>query len=87
MMELKPCPFCGGEAKLQIVPPHKHTFLEKIGIDFPDCNGSTFVGCAFCTCIISADTTNEAIKAWNTRYEPPYGGSVPAGNERIKKVK
>ena len=73
MSELKRCPFCGGEAVVR-----ENAKISTVWI----------VGCEKC----GADgglrfDKHEAIKAWNTRYEPPYGGSVPAGNERIKKVK
>ena len=87
MDKLKPCPFCGNNAILKIIPPHKHKMLLNLGIDFPDCNGVCFVECSCCTCALSEETKEEAIEAWNTRYEPLYNGSVPAGNARLKKVK
>lgn len=59
MEELKPCPFCGGEAIL----------LE----DWKD--GNFIVGCANNDCIVrlsgipSFDNAEQAVKAWNTRAE------------------
>lgn len=59
MPELKPCPFCGGEAIL----------LE----DWKD--GNFIVGCANNDCIArlsgipSFDNAEQAVKAWNTRAE------------------
>lgn len=87
MEKLKLCPFCGGEAILKIVAPHKHKMLSALGIDFPDCEGSCFVECLRCSCALAEGTKEEAIEAWNTRHEPPTLGGiiVPAGNARFKK--
>lgn len=72
---LKPCPFCGGKAKVGIE--------DTIG-DFYN----PFPYFVFCTTCY-AETNNcksrdEAIASWNHRYEPHCGGLVPAGNERLK---
>ena len=56
------CPFCGGEAFLHTVEPHKH-----IIVDLPDYGGGAFVECTNCSCAISGETAEEAAKAWNTR--------------------
>lgn len=61
--ELKPCPFCGGEAIINEVPPHKHKLFPNI----PECKGETFIECTKCTCAISADTTEDAVNDWNRR--------------------
>lgn len=59
MSELKPCPFCGGEAK---------AMLDK-------CSGVYFIGCSNDKCLgfsaigWSYETKYEAISAWNTRAE------------------
>ena len=64
--ELKPCPFCGGEAKLM---------LDK-------CSGVYFIGCSNDKCLgfgaigWSYETAEEAIKAWNTRAERTCKGCV-----------
>lgn len=60
MIDLKPCPFCGGKASV---------------IDHHNDDGSVSVGCADDTCLGFSGlgwlykTEAEAIKAWNTRYE------------------
>jgi len=55
MTELKPCPFCGGEAIVR---------ETSIGDDY---NGFT-VECKNCAVDIgNIDTEEEAIKRWNTR--------------------
>lgn len=61
--ELKPCPFCGGEAVINTIEPHTHEFATFM----PDYPGSTFVECTGCTCALSGDTEEKAIKAWNRR--------------------
>lgn len=60
--KLKPCPFCGGEAVLRYIKPHTHYI-----VDMPDYGGGAFIECTECTCGISAETEDGAIKAWNTR--------------------
>ena len=59
---LKSCPFCGGEAVLNVVEPHIHIFAEM-----PDYHGGAFIECSKCTCAMSGETAEEVIKAWNTR--------------------
>lgn len=59
---LKNCPFCGGEAILNVIPPHKHKIVV-----FPDYEGGAFIECTKCTCAMSGDTAEEAIEKWNTR--------------------
>lgn len=58
--QLKPCPFCGGEAIMHTVEPHSHYF-----VNMPDYPGSTFIECVNCTCGISASTEQEAKELWN----------------------
>lgn len=69
MSDLKPCPFCGGEAQ---------TTLRNIGDSGEDFWSvecfNTECGCDFCL----YHTEAEAIEAWNTRaertcYITPYG--------------
>lgn len=61
--ELKPCPFCGGNAKL--IETYKYVGLSKpipryfVRCDNDDCN--VYVA----TC--NSDTEEEAIEAWNRR--------------------
>lgn len=61
--ELKPCPFCGSKATIDIIPPHKYYF-----VDMPDYGGGAFIECTGCSCCYSRSTAEEAIKGWNTRY-------------------
>ena len=62
--ELKPCPFCGGEAVIMHVEPRIHIFA----IFMPDCRGSHFIKCTGCTCVLtSGNDREEAIAAWNKR--------------------
>lgn len=53
--ELKPCPFCGGEAKIR---DYSHPDLDpEIDVFCTNCGGQTFV----------YETVGEAIEAWNRR--------------------
>lgn len=56
-MKLKPCPFCGGEA--------------KIAVDFGlFAQESQTCGCLKCGCRLNlSETRKKSIKAWNTRVE------------------
>lgn len=54
MAELKPCPFCGGEAKVSLI-------LGNYGVACTKCQGSVLN--------IPYQTRNQAIKAWNKRAE------------------
>lgn len=71
MSELKPCPFCEGEAIL----------LE----DWKD--GNFIVGCANNDCIArlsgipSFDNAEQAVKAWNTRAERTCHALIPSEME------
>lgn len=59
------CPFCGGEAFIEVIPPHKH----YIATFMADYDGGAFVECVKCSCAISADNEKEAIERWNTRAQ------------------
>jgi Lar family restriction alleviation protein len=79
MGKLKPCPFCGGDENGEV---HRQQVaytggLVKWEIMCEGCGVTTW----------EFDTLEEAIEAWNTRYEPPTPGGavVPAGNERLEK--
>lgn len=77
MSKLKPCPFCGEEARLMIRNPHEENyyFIECQG-DF-NCAGGMMDECAY-------GTREEAIAAWNQRgrikmteqNDEKYEGSV-----------
>jgi Lar family restriction alleviation protein len=69
MSELKPCPFCGGEAKLIRTHPNP-------AIDWGGRYGTTVweVYCSNTDCPCEAgtgwkNTEAEAIEAWNTRHD------------------
>lgn len=56
MSELKPCPFCGGEAEV---------------LGETKWSRGAFVGCLKCRATIDRQATEaEAIEAWNTRTHP-----------------
>lgn len=85
MEKLRECPFCGGEAEIcKEVPPRPNSY------DYEGAYTLFFVGCTKCRASgglwIGENKIPEAIKAWNTRYEPPspHGIIVPAGNKRLK---
>lgn len=66
--ELKPCPFCGGEAYLEEFEPHKHFFVE-----LPEYPGGAMITCKKCEGRLSfsgKDAKEKVIKAWNTRVYP-----------------
>lgn len=67
---LKPCPFCGGKAKVST----KDNKFFPYSVFCTTCYVGTDT-------YIHRD---EAIASWNHRYEPHCGGLVPAGNERLK---
>lgn len=65
MEELKPCPFCGGEAIINTERRHSGT-AEKF----------CFIGCRTSGCIASIHSMNryyltpeEAVEAWNRRID------------------
>lgn len=69
MVDLKPCPFCGGEA--EIVTLDNWYINSPVGVGWP-----VGVGCSQCPVIIAEfgeykrfTTEAEAIAAWNTRAE------------------
>ncbi len=58
---LKPCPFCGGEAKAQEGFPYER---------------SPGVECASCPAEITQASLSDAITAWNTRARPEPSEAV-----------
>lgn len=72
MSELKPCPFCGGEMKTDVVtfdvefyePPYEQWYLEHIDLDT-----AADEHCPIPTTDTFYETEAEAIEAWNTRVE------------------
>jgi hypothetical protein len=62
---LSPCPFCGSNALINYVPPHKHGELARF---MPDCLGEYFIECTGCTCAIAGgNDLEEVIATWNKR--------------------
>ena len=69
MKKLRECPFCGGEVMIWESPVF----------------GLWFIKCRDCLASMMHEDKNKLMKNWNARHEPPYNGSVPAGNERLSK--
>lgn len=68
--ELKPCPFCGGEAKVEYIP---EAYFDKF---VAHCKSSKCI--AFYVGYVDEglfSTEEKAIKAWNTRTN-----TIPVGN-------
>lgn len=63
-IKLKPCPFCGGEPHMEVIPAHKHIFA-----DMPDCDGEVFVFCDSCSAAVSGRNDQDAAEAWNHRAD------------------
>ena len=67
MSELKPCPFCGGEAELRYHPSSMRD---------PECRAWE-AGCSICDARVGSTiyaigkTKQDAIAAWNRRAVPP----------------
>lgn len=61
--ELKPCPFCGGKAVIEVIEPHRHIICKM-----PVYKGGAFIECTECGCAISGETETEATEKWNRRY-------------------
>jgi Lar family restriction alleviation protein len=57
--EIKPCPFCGGEAEFSYTPWDDD---EQVGDD-----GTGWVVCQSCNVQIYGHTREDAIEKWNTR--------------------
>lgn len=71
MTELKPCPFCGGNAEVYEYESEQ-TIYDADTLGFVDTEYCTKhgVGCPECGCIIAEKTSKQkAIDAWNRRYD------------------
>ena len=74
MIELKPCPFCGGEAKLMggklVVYPECDSNGAYVGADFEctpayvECQNCHALSADFCT---DDNDIDNAVEAWNRR--------------------
>lgn len=58
--ELKPCPFCGGKAVIEVIEPHRHIICKM-----PVYKGGAFIECTECGCAISGEMET----VW-MNYEP-----------------
>lgn len=80
--ELKPCPFCGGEAFLHEIPPHTHLIAKFM----PDHMGSWAVECGQpdCGTGLLRDGREDAISAWNRRAPSPLSATTTRNLACIK---
>ena len=69
-MNLKSCPFCGSEARINVIEPHTHhlsTFMPDIILH------EATVECTYCSCMIIVSGESKelaiinAINHWNKR--------------------
>lgn len=67
MSELKPCPFCGGEAEVIVAEPgpNEHLLFPHFGIACKQCR--TMIGTVVHGMTDFYDTVDEAREAWNAR--------------------
>ena len=72
MEELKPCPFCGGEAEYYTYE-QEHDLYDSNTLGFLETYETTehYVGCKECLAVVGTFVTKkQAIKSWNNRaYE------------------
>lgn len=67
-MELKPCPFCGGEAKAWEYEDEQDVFDPiSLGLIDTRCIVYHCVGCNSCEIVISRLSKDDAAAAWNAR--------------------
>jgi len=70
---LKPCPFCGGKAILEVIPPHSHQLASFM----PDTPGAAIVACVRCGAALMERKPRAAMRRWNGRTGPrPRKGCV-----------
>lgn len=64
-LELKPCPFCGGEAtvRVDLAAPKTVNGRLRVGCDTVGCRGFFHASCKY------YESPDEAIESWNTRVE------------------
>ena len=82
MKELKPCPFCGGEAKLNTdTPKGVHTSLVKPRVECTKCGAVLYGSCA----VIVVEAWNSRIHdlSFKTWLETRYGIRGPEGSDEM----
>lgn len=77
MTELKPCPFCGGEASIY----HGDSDRYLKGTDF------VLAFCGWCGASIRGKKEDEVIKKWNTRPNPWHTGTPTEGEDYLVQYK
>lgn len=68
-IELKPCPFCGGEAKIESLPPDEQYETTSYYISCYDCGSSTSFGYIYVDKTARECTKKETIDKWNRRAD------------------
>lgn len=68
--ELKPCPFCGGEAKYWEYE-NEHDIFDPDSLGYVDTRYfiEHCVGCDTCKIVLARPSKEEAVAAWNARAE------------------
>ena len=68
MVELKPCPFCGGKAELDFATPCYMSYIDSNG-EYKYMDGFFTVQCE-CGCRIGTyESPDIAIESWNKRMK------------------
>ena len=70
MAELKPCPFCGGSAKIYYAPANLLNDIPCFGVCCERCN--VMIGTVAANRTDFFRTANDAVDAWNRRTDD-YG--------------
>lgn len=73
--KILPCPFCGGEVKIEVLCPETEGPFAGIGKD-------AYVYCHPCDIGFMCDTVEEAIAAWNRRAPANKKEAPPAAPDR-----
>ena len=66
-IELKPCPFCGGNAKIESIPPDEQYETTAYYISCEHCGSSTSFGYIYADKTARECTRKETVDKWNRR--------------------